>query len=98
MTSPSGTSWTFLTNHAHVILCLAADPDTRVRDIATRVGITERATLRIIADLVEAGYLHRHRVGRRTHYILNVERAMRHPVESSRPVRVLVEALASVWS
>lgn len=98
MTQPSGTTWTFLTNHAHVMLCLAAEPDRRVRDVAVRVGITERAALRIIADLVDAGYVGRHRVGRRTHYTLILDRAMRHPVESSRPVRVLVDALSSVWS
>ena len=90
-------SWTFLTNHAHVLLCLAAEPDARIRDVATRVGITERAALRIVRDLEEGGYLARDRVGRRTHYRLRLDRPMRHPVERSRSVRVLVEALAEVW-
>ena len=90
--------WTFLTNHAHVLLCLAGSPDLRVRDIAARVGITERATLRILRDLVEAGYLSRERVGRRTRYRLQLDGPMRHPVEASLSVRVLVESLAGAWS
>ncbi len=88
-------TWTFLTNHAHVLLCLAGDPGLRVRDIAERVGITERATLRILHDLVDAGYLARERDGRRTHYRLHLDRPMRHPVEATLSVRVMVEALAS---
>ena len=94
----SSGSWTFLTNHAHVLLCLAGSPGLRVRDIAARVGITERATLRILHDLVEAGYLSRERVGRRTRYRLQLDRPMRHAVEASLSVRVLVESLAEAWS
>lgn len=90
--------WTFLSNHAHALLCLAADPDTRVRDLARRVGITERATQRILADLEGAGYLARERVGRRSHYRLRLDGPMRHPVEQTRSVRMLVEALADAWS
>lgn len=86
--------WTFLTNHAHVLLCLAVDPELRVRDIATRVGITERAALRILGDLADAGYLERTRVGRRNVYRLRLDGPMRHPVESDRPVRALVESFA----
>ena len=58
-------TWTFLTNHAQVLLCLAETPDIRLRDVAERVGITERATQRILADLVEAGYVETARIGRR---------------------------------
>lgn len=57
--------WTFLTNHAHVLLCIAADPEARMRDVAVRVGVTERAVQRIVADLAEGGYLAVGRVGRR---------------------------------
>ena len=91
-------SWTFLTNHAHVLLCLAGSPDLRVSDIAARVRITERATLRILHDLVEAGYVSRERVGRRTRYRPQLDGPMRHPVEASLSVRVLVESLAEAWS
>lgn len=85
--------WTFLTNHAHVLVTLAADPEIRVRDLADRVGITERAALRILRDLEVAAFIHRERDGRRTHYRLRLDRPMRHPIESARPVRVLVDAL-----
>lgn len=93
----AGGPWTFLTNHAHVLLCVAAEPDLRVRDVAERVGVTERAAMRILADLVAGGYLERLRVGRRTHYRLQLDRPLRHPVESSQAVRVLVDALAGAW-
>ena len=90
----SSPGWTFLTNHAHVLLSLAVSPDPRVRDIADRVGITERATMRILHDLEASGYVVRERVGRRTHYRLRLDMPMRHPAEATRSVRVLVEALA----
>ena len=57
-------SWTFLTNHAHVLLLLDKDPDLRLRDLAAAVGITERAAQRIVSELIEGGYLTRQRVGR----------------------------------
>jgi len=86
-------SWTFLTNHAHVLICLSADPDLRLRDVAARVGITERAAQRILHDLVEAGYVERARSGRRNSYRLALDRPMRHPVEANHPIGVLVKAL-----
>ncbi len=82
--------WTFLTNHAHVLLCLAADPDVVLRTVALQVGITERATQLIVADLEAAGYLTRTRVGRRNHYALNPQRTLRHPLESHATVEVLL--------
>lgn len=85
--------WTFLTNHAHVLLCLAEDPAIRVRDVARQVGITERATLRILHDLAEAGYVARERVGRRNRYRIRPDAPMRHPMERATRVGSLVEAL-----
>lgn len=82
--------WTFLTNHSHVLLCIAADPGTRGRDIAARVGITERAAQSIIADLVEAGYLTRERVGRRNHYQIHPDLPLRHPMEQDHQVAELL--------
>jgi DNA-binding transcriptional ArsR family regulator len=87
--------WTFLTNHAHVLVCLATDPGLRVRDIAMRIGITERATVRILGDLVDAGYLVRRRVGRRNEYALRLDLPMRHPVEAEARVGALIEAVAA---
>lgn len=83
-------SWTFLSNHSHVLLCIAEDAFARGRDIAERVGITERAAQSIIADLVEGGYLTRQRVGRRNHYEIHEEQPLRHPVEQPNTVAELV--------
>jgi hypothetical protein len=88
-------AWTFLTNHAHVLVCLATDPGLRVRDIATRVGITERAVVRIVGDLVDAGYVVRRRTGRRNEYVLRLDLPMRHPVEATTPVGALIEVIAA---
>ena len=86
-------TWTFLTNHAHVLLCVARDPGTRLRDIADCVGITERATHRIVDELVEAGYLTRHRLGRRNFYEVHPEGPMRGPLEGGRAIGELLAVL-----
>jgi DNA-binding Lrp family transcriptional regulator len=75
-------NWTFLTNHAHVLLAVSADPKARLRDIAERVGITERATQLIVKDLSVEGYLTKVRVGRRNTYTVLPGRTFRHPAES----------------
>jgi hypothetical protein len=64
-------AWTFLSNHAQVLLCIAHDPGIRLRDIGDQVGITERAAHRIVSELDEAGYLTRQRDGRRNHYTIS---------------------------
>lgn len=71
MSDPPARRWEFLTNHAQVLLCIARAPDARLRDIAERVGITERAAHRVVSDLIASGYLTRERVGRRNRYTLN---------------------------
>jgi DNA-binding transcriptional ArsR family regulator len=85
--------WTFLTNHAHVLLCVARDPGVRLRDIATEVGLTERAAQRIVAELVEAGYLERAREGRRNRYTLNPDLPMRHPMDREHVVGELLATM-----
>jgi len=90
-TAQNGHAWTFLTNHSHVLICLARDPDARLRDVAEQVGITERAVQNIVADLEEAGVITREREGRRNHYQLHTDRPMRHPVEADRSVRDLLQ-------
>jgi predicted ArsR family transcriptional regulator len=87
-------TWTFLTNHAHVLLCVWEDSEARVRDIATRVGITERAVQRILQELESEQYLVRERVGRRNRYRVRADRPFRHPVEDHRPVSLLFDAIA----
>ncbi|MEZ4299857.1 MAG: winged helix-turn-helix domain-containing protein [Polyangiaceae bacterium] len=86
----SGAAWTFLTNHAHVLLCIAQTPTIRVREMAERVGITERAVLRILGDLETAGYLTKQREGRRNIYSISEHRPLRHPIESHRSVASLL--------
>lgn len=86
--------WTFLTNHARVLMCVASDSSIRLRDVAALVGITERAAQRIVADLVDTGYLERTRVGRRNVYRLLANRPMRHPLERHHTVGELLDVLA----
>jgi DNA-binding MarR family transcriptional regulator len=78
-----------------VLLCIAHDPDVRFRDIAQMVGITERATQRIVADLIEAGYLDRERVGRRNRYHLNTEAKMRHAAQADYEIGELLRLFES---
>ncbi len=85
--------WTFLTNHAHVFLCIAKNPDFRLRDIAAAVGITERATHSIVSDLVEAGFIDVKRDGRCNVYALHPEKNLRHPVEAHRQVADLIRLI-----
>ena len=86
----ASTTWSFLTNHAHVLMCVSEDPDITVRDLALQVGITERAVMRIIGELDDAGVLDRTREGRRNHYEINQELHLRHPVEDHCTVGDLI--------
>jgi predicted transcriptional regulator len=87
-------SWSFLTNHALALLCIRRDPDSRIRDVADCLGVTERAAHRILCDLCAAGYLEKTRIGARNHYVVNLDGPMRHPLVEERQVRELVEPLA----
>ncbi|MEO0650739.1 MAG: winged helix-turn-helix domain-containing protein [Planctomycetota bacterium] len=87
----SSRPWTFLSNHAHVLICMATDPDARLRDVAERVGITERAVHNILGDLEREGLVTRERRGRRNHYTLDLDQPLRHPLESHRSVRELIQ-------
>ena len=84
--SPTPATWTFLSNHAHVLICLSRAPDLRMRDLAQAVGITERAVQRIVADLVDGGFLTVTKDGRRNRYTVNERLPLRHPVEAERTV------------
>jgi len=90
MTATPARHWTFLSNHAHVLLCLAQDPDARLRDVALSVGITERAVQKIVSDLEQAGALVRERAGRRNSYRLNLDVPLRHALESHKTVGTLL--------
>jgi DNA-binding MarR family transcriptional regulator len=87
---PPQRQWTFLSNHAHVLVCLARDPCARLRDVAADVGITERAVQKIVGDLEEAGVLQRERAGRRNTYRLELDLPLRHALEAHRTVGSLL--------
>ena len=85
--------WDFLTNHSHVLVCVARDPGIRLRDIAEAVGITERAAHRILSELVDEGYVVRERQGRRNHYEVKTELPLRHPLARAHEVGDLLDVL-----
>ena len=87
------TPWTFLTNHAQVLFLLLENPEVRTRELAHRVGITERAIQRIVSELIEAEYVAKTREGRRNRYEVNVERTIRCPLFPDAMVAVLLEPL-----
>lgn len=89
------TSWGFLTNHAHVLLCLMRDPSVRLRDVASMVGITERAAQSIVGDLAAQGYVSRTRIGRRNHYEVHRDAVLRPHDSGSLTVGGLLDFLQS---
>ncbi|SMP66602.1 Winged helix-turn-helix DNA-binding [Neorhodopirellula lusitana] len=80
------TRWTFLTNHAHVLIVLHAEPDLVLREVAVRVGITERAVQRIVQDLEDEGFIRREKIGRKNHYEVLTDQPLRHPIEAHRDI------------
>ncbi|WP_240431196.1 helix-turn-helix transcriptional regulator [Mycobacterium kyogaense] len=86
-------TWTFLTNHGHVLLCLAQGRSLTARELSVLIGITERSVQTILADLIVDGYVDKSKVGRRNSYTVNREGRMRHPVESAHTVGELIDAL-----
>lgn len=85
--------WTFLTNHAHVLLAVTRDPEARLRDVAGLVGITERAAQRIVSDLEAGGYLTRTRDGRRNRYEVHPDVPLRHPLERDHAIGEILAVL-----
>ena len=93
-TPKSHSPWTFLSNHAHVLIVLHAEPDLVLREVAARVGITERAVQRIVQELEEEGYLTRERIGRRNHYAIATGKHLRHPVEAHCTIDQILKPLS----
>jgi DNA-binding MarR family transcriptional regulator len=93
VTGKKESSWTFLTNHAHVMLCLAKSSSMRVRDLAEEVGITERAVQRIIAELIEDGYIEKFKDGRRNSYKIRDAKSLKHPIESHKKIKDLIKLI-----
>ena len=86
-------AWTFLTNHAHVLLCLARGEALTARELGLQIGITERAVQVILADLTDGGYLIKKKVGRRNLYTVNEKGRLRHPLEAHHSIGALITAL-----
>jgi DNA-binding MarR family transcriptional regulator len=89
-TSTTAKSWTLLTNHGRLLLLISAHPEARLRDLAERAGITERAASSIVSDLEDAAYVTRTRVGRRNTYVVHNDRPFRHPAEAGHDVGELL--------
>lgn len=89
----SASTWTFLTNHSHVLFCLARDPERTLREVAAKVGITERAVQRIIGELEEAGVITRERDGRRNRYTIAADVRLRHPIEGDCRIADLIHVV-----
>jgi DNA-binding Lrp family transcriptional regulator len=87
--------WSFLTNHARVLICIAGDPGIRLREIGAATGITERAAHRIVGELVEAGYVTRRRVGRRNRYTVRTDLPVPDIFARNRPVGDLLSVLGA---
>ena len=94
MAKGSNGSWTFLTNHAHALVCLSRDPHLTMRELAAMVGVTERAINRILNDLEEGGAISRERHGRRNSYSIHRDVPLRHDVEAGHTVGELLHAVA----
>jgi len=95
MAEHAAPGWAFLTSHAQVLVCIARDPGVRLRDIGERVGITERAVYRIVADLADAGYITRRRIGRRNHYTINAHLPLPDAIAREQNVGQLIEILTA---
>jgi len=95
MRARANSSWTFLSNHAHVLLCIASDPEARLRDVAEQVGITERAVQKIVSELEQGGALTRTRDGRRNRYVIHVDCPLRHPMDQHQTVGKLLAVVLS---
>ena len=92
---PAGVpDWTFLTNHAHVLLCIVQNPQVRLAEVARLVGIGERAVHSITTDFVDAGYVVRRKRGRNNVYEVNLDRPLRHPLEAHHNVVEIFRPLA----
>lgn len=96
MSDKNTAKWTFLTNHAHVLLCLAKSKQMTMRDISQQVGITERAVQRIIHDLDSEKYIEIKKEGRRNLYTPNEHKHLKHPIEAHRNVADLLRLVAEL--
>jgi DNA-binding IclR family transcriptional regulator len=89
----SSQNWTFLSNHAHVLVCVAKNPDVRLSEVAELVGVRERTAHRIVHELIDAGYISVTKVGRNNVYSVDLEKPLRHPLEAEHNIHAIVAPL-----
>jgi DNA-binding IclR family transcriptional regulator len=89
----SSQNWTFLSNHAHVLVCVAKNPDVRLSEVAELVGVRERTAHRIVHELIDAGYISVTKVGRNNVYSVDLEKPLRHPLEAEHNIHAIVSPL-----
>jgi DNA-binding IclR family transcriptional regulator len=85
--------WTFLSNHAHVLICISQQPDIRLSEVADLVGIRERSVHRIVHELSESGYISVSKVGRNNIYEVHLDLPLRHPLEATHSIRAIISPL-----
>jgi predicted transcriptional regulator len=98
VTDECSSRWTIFTNHGHVLICVASSPDMKFHEIAAAVGITERTTLTILADLEQPGYIERRRLGRRSRYTISRQAPLRHPMEEETTIGAIVDAVKVAYT
>jgi predicted transcriptional regulator len=91
----SSKTWTVFTNHAHVMILLSQDPNMVLREVALKIGITERAVQKIVADLQESGFIIKEKLGRSNHYKLIFDKPLRHPIEAHKKVKEVIQLINS---
>jgi predicted transcriptional regulator len=92
------TNWTFLSHHAHVLILLARNPDETIDNVALKTGITSRTVVSILKDLQDAGYITKHRIGRRNHYDINAQGPLRHPTNGQHTIGELIDTVGGLGS
>jgi DNA-binding IclR family transcriptional regulator len=86
-------TWTFLSNHAHVLVCVAKNPDVRLSEVAALVGIRERTVHRIVHELIDAGYISVTKDGRNNVYSVDLDKPLRHPLEADHNIQAIIAPL-----
>ena len=92
-TAETSQNWTFLSNHAHVLVCVAKNPDVRLSEVAELVGVRERTVHRIVHELIDAGYISVTKVGRNNVYSVNLDKPLRHPLEADHNIQAIIAPL-----
>ena len=93
VTAETSQNWTFLSNHAHVLVCVAKNPDVRLSEVAELVGVRERTAHRIVHELIDAGYISVTKVGRNNVYSVDLDKPLRHPLEADHNIQAIIAPL-----